>query len=459
MLKIYNSLTKRKEAFKPLEPRKVKIYVCGMTVYDYNHIGHARSFVVFDVIIRYLRSQDYDVTYVRNITDIDDKIINRAKENNESCESLTSRFIQAMHEEDAALGLQRPNHEPRATEFIPQIIKLIQTLIDKGYAYIADNGDVYYDVRHFKDYGKLSRRDLDKLRAGARIKISENKHDPLDFVLWKLAKPDEPKWGSPWGDGRPGWHSECSVMSSHLLGQPFDIHGGGMDLKFPHHENEIAQSEAACDKTFVNIWIHAGLLQVDKEKMSKSLGNIISIRDALKQYHPEILRYFLLSSHYRSPVSYSEANLKKIRHALERLYVTVRGLPEAKEENKGAFENRFNEAMDDDFNTPEALAVLFDIAREINRLREQKQDEKAAQRAATLKHLAGIFGILQQDPDQYLKGVVQSDEIQKIEQLIEARNQARVNKNWAEADRIRKELVDKGIIIEDSVQGTTWRRE
>lgn len=459
MLKIYNSLTKKKEPLKPLETGKVKIYVCGMTVYDYNHIGHARSLVVFDVIVRYLRARGFDVTHVRNITDIDDKIIKRAQENNESCESLTTRFIQALHEDDVALGIQQPNHEPRATEFIPQIIVLIQELINEGYAYVADNGDVYYDVRRFKSYGKLSRRDLDKLRAGARVEISASKRDPLDFVLWKLAKPDEPKWDAPWGAGRPGWHIECSAMSSFLLGQPFDIHGGGMDLKFPHHENEIAQSEAARGKTFVNTWMHVGLLQIDKEKMSKSLGNIVSIRDALKQYHPEVLRYFLLSGHYRSPVSYSESNLKNIHNALARLYVAVRGLPAAQEEQASEFEMRFNAAMDDDFNAPEAFAVLFDMAHEINRLREQNHNDHAAQLAATLKRLAGIFGLLQQDADEYLKGTAPTDDIQHIEQLIKAREEARTNKDWAAADRIRDELAGMGVTIEDSTQGTTWRRE
>lgn len=459
MLKIYNSLTKKKEPLKPLETGKVKIYVCGMTVYDYNHIGHARSLVVFDVIVRYLRARGFDVTHVRNITDIDDKIIKRAQENNESCESLTTRFIQALHEDDVALGIQQPNHEPRATEFIPQIIALIQELINEGYAYVADNGDVYYDVRRFKSYGKLARRDLDKLRAGARVEISASKRDPLDFVLWKLAKPDEPKWDAPWGAGRPGWHIECSAMSSFLLGQPFDIHGGGMDLKFPHHENEIAQSEAARGKTFVNTWMHVGLLQIDKEKMSKSLGNIVSIRDALKQYHPEVLRYFLLSGHYRSPVSYSETNLKNIHNALARLYVAMRGLPAAQEEQASEFEVRFNAAMDDDFNAPEAFAVLFDMAHEINRLREQNHNDHAAQLAATLKRLAGIFGLLQQDADEYLKGTAPTDDIQHIEQLIKAREEARENKDWAAADRIRDELAGMGVAIEDSTQGTTWRRE
>lgn len=459
MLKIYNSLTKQKEVFKPIHPGKVGLYACGMTVYDYNHIGHARSFVVFDSITRYLRYCGYEVTYVRNITDVDDKIIRRANENEESCESLTARFIAAMHEDDKALRLQAPAHEPRATEYIAEIIKLIQELIDKGYAYIAENGDVYYKVHQFKEYGKLSHRDVEKLRAGARVEISESKHDPLDFVLWKLAKPDEPKWDSPWGEGRPGWHIECSAMASNLLGQPFDIHGGGMDLKFPHHENEIAQSEAAKEKTFANMWMHVGLLQIDKEKMSKSLGNIVSIRNALKKYHPEVLRYFLLSSHYRSPVSYSEDNLQNIHQALDRLYIAVRGLSDAGHEEVGDFEARFQEAMNDDFNIPEAFAVFFDMAREINRLREQNEEAKAAQLAMGLKRLAGILGFLQEDPEQYLKGAVQPDDVEKIEMLIQARNQARADKNWAEADRIRQELTGMGITLEDAAQGTTWRRE
>ena len=458
MLKIYNSLTQQKEIFKPLEDGKVKMYVCGMTVYDYNHIGHARSLVVFDVIVRYLRAYGYDVTYVRNITDVDDKIIKRAQENQESCESLTARFIDAMHEDDAALHIQLPDHEPRATQFIPQIISLIQTLLDKKYAYVGDNGDVYYSIRHFSEYGKLSHRDIDKLRTGVRIEISENKRDPLDFVLWKLAKPGEPKWMSPWGEGRPGWHTECSAMSSHLLGQPFDIHGGGMDLKFPHHENEIAQSEAANDTAFATLWMHAGLLQIDKEKMSKSLGNIISIRDALKQYHPEVLRYFLLSSHYRSPVSYSSDNLQKIQNSLERLYVAIRGLPEVDQPPLGEFDKRFQEVMEDDFNTPEAFAVFFELAHEINRWREQNQIEKAASLAVTLKCLAKVFGLLCEDPEAYLKGVESVNDVQQIEMLIQARNQARASKHWSEADRIRDQLTQRGILLEDTAEGTTWRR-
>ena len=458
MIKIYNSLTQRKEDFKPLEPGKVKIYVCGMTVYDYNHIGHARSLVVFDVIVRYLRTRGFDVTFVRNITDVDDKIIKRANENKESCESLTARFIDALHDDDKALGIEPPDFEPQATQHIPQIIQLIQDLLGNQSAYVADNGDVYFDVRRFKEYGKLSHRDLDKLRSGARVEVNDSKRDPLDFVLWKIAKPDEPQWDSPWGEGRPGWHIECSAMSSHLLGQPFDIHGGGMDLKFPHHENEIAQSEAAFDKTFANIWMHAGLLNIDKEKMSKSLGNIVSIREALKEYSAEWLRYFLLSGHYRSPVSYSEENMRDIHHGLERLYVAIRGLPPVKEEMTGDFEQRFYSAMDDDFNTPEAFAVLFDMAREINRLREQRKQNQAAAMAVTLKRLAGIFGFLQEDPEVFLKGQLDVDEVDKIEQLIEARNQARAQKNWHEADRLRDELTALKVVIEDADGKTTWRR-
>ncbi len=331
MLKIYNTLTKQKEIFEPVEPGKIKIYVCGMTVYDYNHIGHARSFIIFDVIVRYLRSQDFDVTYVRNITDVDDKIINRANENNEACEALTERFIQAMHEDDKALDILPPDQEPRATHYMPQIIDLIKTLVKKEYGYVTSTGDVFFHVRRFKEYGKLSHRDLEKLIAGARVEIGENKKDPLDFSLWKPAKPGEPSWDSPWGQGRPGWHIECSAMSASLLGQPFDIHGGGMDLKFPHHENEIAQSEAACDKAFANIWMHAGLLQINKEKMSKSLGNFLTIREVLEEHHPEILRYFMLSSHYRSPANYSEESLENAHSALERHYIALRGLPEVPE--------------------------------------------------------------------------------------------------------------------------------
>lgn len=459
MLKIYNSLTKKKEIFKPVEPGKIKIYLCGMTVYDYCHIGHARSWVVFDMVIRYLRARGYKVEYVHNITDIDDKIINRAHENNETVEALTMRFITAFHEDEKALSLLSPEHEPRATQFMPQIIALIQTLIDKKNAYIGENGDVYFDVRRFKEYGKLSKRDLDKLRAGTRIEISESKHDPLDFVLWKLAKPHEPKWDSPWGEGRPGWHIECSAMSTGLLGQPFDIHGGGMDLKFPHHENEIAQSEAAVEKPFANVWMHVGLLQINQEKMSKSLNNFFTIREVLAEYDVESLRYFLLSGHYRSPVNYSRENMANVHHALERLYVAMRGLPEMKETDLAKpFEERFNTAMDDDFNVPEAFAVLFDLVREINRLREKDETEAAAQLGATLKRLCSIFGILQKDPEEFLKGTVKTDKIKTIENLIANRNKARFEKNWAEADRIRDRLTKMGIVIEDSSEGTTWRK-
>ena len=460
MLKIYNSLTKKKEIFKPITPGKVTIYLCGMTVYDYCHIGHARSWIVFDVIIQYLRSQGFEVIYVHNITDVDDKIINRANQNNESVEAVTERFIAAFHDDEKALNLQRPEHEPRATEYIPQIIQLIQTLIDKGSAYVGDNGDVYFDVRRFKEYGKLSKRDLDTLRAGARVEISESKHDPLDFVLWKLAKPNEPKWDSPWGEGRPGWHIECSAMSTALLGQPFDIHGGGMDLKFPHHENEIAQSEAAIDKPFVNIWMHVGLLQINQEKMSKSLNNFFTIREVLAEHHSEIVHYFLLSGHYRSPINYSKENIANAYHALSRLYTAIRDLPRVQEKELGQpFEARFHAAMEDDFNTPETFAVLFDLAREINRCREQEELEKAAELAATLKRLTGIFGFLQSDPDTFLKGAVATNEVQTIEKLLTARHQARAEKNWAEADRIRAQLTEMGIVIEDATGGTTWRRK
>ncbi|CAN7947747.1 unnamed protein product, partial [Ixodes hexagonus] len=357
-MKIFNSLTKQKEEFKPIEEGKVKLYVCGMTVYDRMHIGHARSWITFDMVVRYLRMRNYEVSFFRNITDVDDKIINRAKEKNENPAALAERFIEILYADEKALHVLSADKEPRATQYIPQIIQLIEKLIKNESAYIGQNGDVYFNVRRFKDYGKLSHRNLDELRAGARVEISENKHDPLDFVLWKQAKPGEPKWDSPWGEGRPGWHIECSAMSSSLLGQPFDIHGGGLDLKFPHHENEIAQSEAAEKKPFVKLWMHAGLLEIEKEKMSKSLGNIISVREALKENDVEVLRYFLLSGHYRSPLSYSKENLNNGRAALERFYLALRGLPRVEEklQPSSLYTDRFREAMDDDFNTPTAFA-------------------------------------------------------------------------------------------------------
>lgn len=459
MIQIFNSLTKKKQPFEPIEPGKVKMYVCGMTVYDYCHIGHARPMVIFDVITRYLRSHGYEVIYVHNITDVDDKIINRANENNESCDELTSRFIDFMHEDEKSLMIVSPNHEPRATDYMQQIIELIEKLVAKEHAYLASNGDVYFDVRRFKEYGKLSHRNIDDLISGARVEVTDVKRDPLDFVLWKLEKPNEPSWGSPWGRGRPGWHIECSAMSTEILGQPFDIHGGGMDLKFPHHENEIAQSEAAYNKDFAKIWMHVGLLQINKEKMSKSLDNFFTIREVLKKYHAEVIRYFMISGHYRSTVNYAEENLTQIHNALDSFYLAIRGLPEMQEQDNAEFESRFNAVMDDDFNTPQALAVLFDMMHEINRLRKNNETEKAAQIAFTLKRLASILGILQQDPEAFLRGNIEDSDAQKIEALLIERNKARSEKNWQQADRIRDELTQMGIAIEDTAAGTSWRRE
>ncbi len=461
MLQIYNSLTKRKEPFTPIEPSKVRMYVCGMTVYDYCHLGHARVWVVFDVVVRYLRASGYEVTYVRNITDIDDKIIRRAAERGETINELTARFIQAMHEDEAALNVLPPDEEPRATQSIEDIVHMIQALMDKGYAYQAGNGDVYYDVSRFDHYGELSGKRPEDLRAGARVEVDEAKHDPLDFVLWKAAKPGEPSWESPWGAGRPGWHIECSAMSTRCLGEHFDIHGGGMDLQFPHHENEIAQSEAATGHKFVNVWMHNGFVQVDEEKMSKSLGNFFTVREVLEKYRPEEVRYFILASHYRSPLNYSMENLDKARGALNRLYTTLRGLPVAEPATGESYEQRFRAAMEDDFNTPEALAVLFDLAREINRVRDEGP-ARATQLGALLRRLGGIMGLLEKEPDEYLKQVAGEAEglsADEIEQLIAGRNAARKQKNWAEADRIRGLLKEHGVVLEDSAAGTTWRRE
>lgn len=455
-LQIYNSLTKQKHEFVPVVPGKIRIYVCGITVYDYCHIGHARSIILFDVIVRCLRSRGWEVEYVRNITDIDDKIIKRANENGETVDALTHRFIDAMHEDERALGVLEPDHEPQATNYVAQIIVLIEQIIEQGYAYVAKNGDVCFEVRKFKEYGKLSHRNIEDLLAGVRVEIGEGKRDPLDFVLWKLAKPDEPKWESPWGDGRPGWHIECSAMSTGLLGQPFDIHGGGMDLKFPHHENEIAQSEAANNKGFANTWMHVGLLQVSGEKMSKSLNNFFTIREVLEEYDPELVRYFMISGHYRSPVNYAKENLAQLQNGLERLYLALRHLPDAEEEET-AFELKFNEAMDDDFNTPIAMSVLFDMAHEIQRLREKEELAAAAKLGKTLKRLAGTFGILQKDPSQFFQGDVSSQEVDKINDLIQERQKAREEKNWQRADEIRDELTAMGVVIEDSDK-TTWRR-
>ena len=462
MLKLYNSLSRTRDTFVPIEAGKVRMYVCGMTVYDYCHLGHARVLVVFDVIVRHLRSLGYEVTYVRNITDIDDKIIARARENNESINALTKRFIQAMHEDADALGVLRPDAEPRATESMDQILGMIRSLLDRGYAYQGDNGDVFYAVGKFGDYGQLSGKRVDELRSGARVDVEDAKRDPLDFVLWKAAKPGEPSWPSDWGPGRPGWHIECSAMSTGCLGAHFDIHGGGMDLQFPHHENEIAQSEAATGEHFVNYWVHNGFVQVDEEKMSKSLGNFFTVREILRRYQPEEVRYFILSSHYRSPLNYSDDNLNKARGALQRLYTALRDAPPADNaEADRSYAQRFQAAMDDDFNTPEALAVLFELTRAINRAREQDVAE-AGRLAATLRALGGRLGILQADPELYLRGP-QGDrdtgpDDASIDALVARRDAARTDHNWAEADRIRDQLTAMGIVLEDAAGGTLWRR-
>lgn len=466
MLKIYNTLTQKKEKFTPLHAKKVGLYVCGMTVYDLCHIGHARVLVAFDVMLRYLSMQGYQVNYVRNITDIDDKIIKRAQENNESMSALTQRMITAMHEDFAQLNILPPTHEPRATDAIPQMLDLIQILLDKAYAYLAENGDICYAVEKFKTYGELAHQNLEKLRSGTRVAVDMAKKDPLDFVLWKKAKPNEPSWESPWGAGRPGWHIECSAMSMAALGEHFDIHGGGLDLVFPHHQNEIAQSEGATAKKFVNTWIHVGFVQTNRQKMSKSLGNFFTLRDVLKQYPAEVIRYFLVSSHHRSPINYSQENLQTAHAALQRLYTSLRGLVgkapshfDAKQFT-GEYLEKFQTAMDDDFNTPDALAVLFELAREINRLRETDQSQ-AQHYAARLQYLASILGILQQDPEQFLKLGLQPDksDSDEINQLIAARNAARIAKNWQEADRIRDELLNLGVALEDTASGTEWRRK
>ena len=463
MLKLFNSLTRKKEEFVPIQPGKVRMYVCGMTVYDLCHLGHARVLVVFDVIVRHLRSLGYDVTYVRNITDIDDKIIARAQQNGEDIADLTERFIKAMHEDAAALGVQPPDAEPRATDSMDSILEMIGRLIDKGYAYQGENGDVFYAVGKFDGYGQLSGKRVEELRAGARVDVDQAKRDPLDFVLWKSAKAGEPGWPSPWGEGRPGWHIECSAMSTDCLGNHFDIHGGGMDLQFPHHENEIAQSEGATGEHFVNYWIHNGFVQVDEEKMSKSLGNFFTVREILQRYRPEEIRYFILSSHYRSPLHYSDDNLDQARGALQRLYTALRGSSVNDDAALDAdYEERFRAAMNDDFNTPEALAVLFDLARALNRAREQDSSD-IARLANTLSKLAGRLGILQEDPETYLRsrqetgaeGPGDAD----IEALIARREQARTDRDWGEADRIRDELTGMGVVLEDAAGSTQWRRE
>ena len=462
MLKIYNSLTNQKEIFTPIDEGKIRMYVCGMTVYDYCHLGHARVMVAFDVVYRYLKSIGYDVTYVRNITDIDDKIIARANENGERFLDLVDRFIDAMHEDEKALGIHPPTHEPRATNNMPEILAMISTLIDKGYAYQGNSGDVYYAVSKFSEYGKLSGRNTDDLRSGERIAVNNDKDDPLDFVLWKMAKPDEPFWESPWGNGRPGWHIECSAMSTTLLGNTFDIHGGGHDLQFPHHENEIAQSEACTGETFANYWMHNGFIRIDEEKMSKSLNNFFTIREVMEQYKAEEIRYFMLTSQYRSPLNYSTQQLDSARASLTRLYTAIRGLPEADDANLSEYTQRFHTAMQDDFNTPEALAVIFELAKEVNQAKQEGDNDKAASIAALMRTLASSLGLLNQDAEAWFKGMANDDSNalsdNEIDSLIEQRKQARVDKNWAEADRLRDILNEHKIIIEDDATGSTWRR-
>ena len=456
-LSIYSTLSKSKDVFKPLVGNQVRMYVCGMTVYDFCHIGHARVMVAFDVISRWLRKSGYDLTYVRNITDIDDKIIRRAQENGESFEALTARMIAAMHEDEARLSVLRPDMEPRATDHVPGMHAMIQTLMDKGYAYAPGNGDVYYRVGKFAGYGKLSRKKIEDLQIGARIEVDEAKDDPLDFVLWKGVKPGEPSWQSPWGAGRPGWHIECSVMSNCCLGETFDIHGGGPDLVFPHHENEIAQSEAANGKPYAASWMHAGAVRVDGEKMSKSLGNFFTIREVLQKYHPEVVRYLLVSSHYRSPINYAEDSLKEAKGALERFYNALKGLPAVAPAGGEAFVERFAAAMDDDFNTPEACAVLFEMAREINRLRDGDAAAAAAL-AAQLRSLAEVLGVLQLPAEEFLPaGAGSGVDAVRVEALIAERLAARAAKNWAESDRVRDQLLAMGVVLEDGKGGTTWR--
>jgi cysteinyl-tRNA synthetase len=461
MLKIYNTLTRRKEKFKPLVPGKVGMYVCGVTIYDYCHIGHGRTFVAFDTVARYLRFSGYDLNFIRNITDVDDKIIKRASENNESCDQLTERFTQAMHKDFDSLFMIRPDLEPRVTEHIPEVIAMIEKLITKEHAYISDDGDVLFAVDSFEGYGKLSGQNLEMLQAGSRVDVQDSKHNPLDFVLWKMAKAGEPFWLSPWGNGRPGWHIECSAMNNKHLGEVFDIHGGGSDLSFPHHENEIAQSCCAHQGQYVNTWMHSGMVQVDKVKMSKSLNNFFTIKDVLSVYDSESVRYFLISGHYRSQLNYSEDNLKQARASLERLYTAIRDLDIANAtelDKTNSHYLKFVKAMDDDFNTPEALAVLFDLAKEVNRLKVS-EPQQAVNSASLLINLANVLGLLNQSAEQFLQGNESSDEVFMIESLIKQRNDARANKDWAAADQARNKLAELNIVLEDGANGTTWRKQ
>ena len=459
MLKIFNTLSREKEEFKPIHDKQVGMYVCGVTVYDLCHIGHGRTFVCFDVIARYLRYLGYNLTYVRNITDVDDKIIKRALENNETCEQLVDRMVVEMYKDFDALNVLRPDFEPRATHHIKEIIEIVEKLIQRGHAYVANNGDVMFDVESFTQYGKLSRQDLTQLQAGARVEINEIKKNPMDFVLWKMSKENEPSWSSPWGAGRPGWHIECSAMNGKCLGEHFDIHGGGSDLMFPHHENEIAQSCCAHDGQYVNYWIHSGMIMVDKEKLSNSIGNFFTIRDVLNHYDAESVRYFLLTAHYRSQLNYSEENLELAHGALERLYTALRGTDKsAVALGSEKFVADFEEAMNDDFNTPNALSVLFEMAREINKLKTENKT-KADSLAAQMRSLAKVLGLLERDPEQFLQLGADTDEVAKIEALIAQRNEARATKNWAVADAARNELSAMGIVLEDGANGTSWRRQ
>ncbi len=460
MLQIYNTLTRKKEHFTPRVPGDVGLYVCGMTVYDLCHLGHARVMVVFDAVYRHLMALDYNVTYVRNITDVDDKIIDRAAQNGETFEQLTERFIAAMHEDEDALGILQPNHTPRCTHHIDSMVSLIETLIDKGFAYQGANGDVYYIVSQFDDYGKLSGKKLEDLRAGERVAVDSYKRDPLDFVLWKSVKPDEPHWDSPWGPGRPGWHIECSAMAADMLGPSFDIHGGGMDLQFPHHENEIAQSEAANNQTFANYWMHNGFVRIDDEKMSKSLGNFSTIRDVLEHYSGEEVRLFILSSHYRSPLNYSSAQLDSARASLRRLYNPLRDIRLNAEstETDADWVNRFDVAMNDDFNTPEALAQLFDLAAHLNRLPDDAPERAVlAQTLVTLGNRLGLLTVEASAWFQQSQSGVEGPDAAAIEQLIEERRIARDTKDWARSDAIRDELKNMGVVLEDKAGVTTWR--
>jgi cysteinyl-tRNA synthetase len=456
MLRVYNSAARQKQDFVPIHPGRVDMYVCGMTVYDYCHVGHARVMVAFDVIRRWLRARGWQVRYVRNITDIEDRIIDRAAKNGEPIGALTERFIRFMDEDAAALGVEKPDFEPRATQYVPDMVRLIQALLDRGLAYQAANGDVYYSVHAFADYGKLSGKSLDDLRAGERVEVDPAKQDALDFVLWKSAKPGEPSWDSPWGKGRPGWHIECSAMSEHFLGEHFDIHGGGQDLLFPHHENEIAQSEGAHGHTFVNYWLHNGFVRVDNEKMSKSLGNFFTVREVLGKFDAEVVRFFIVRAHYRSPLNYSDQHLEDARAGLTRLYTTLRDTPpeQVAIDWDEPFARRFAQAMDDDFNTADAVAVLFDLATQVNR-------SHSGQEAGLLAALGGLLGLLQRDPLAYLRGgvAVQSERsAEQIEERIARRAAAKKAKDFKEADRIRAELLAAGIVLEDSASGTTWRR-